>query len=322
MDSKSIAWALLTLVLVAHSGCSEVVKKMQLTWHQKCGWNAEDYFDDPQVIALCHAIEANDIAEIDRLFAAGANVNAQGKGKMTTLLWAFPDNKLDRFKRLLEHGADPNVIVESDFNTRGSGIRPGDSVTHMASKTGFQGYFKAVFEHGGDVNLVNSGKANLQNTPLFYVIELGGADKKQKINLLIDKGADINYMNGAWATPSMQAVTWGGQYDIALMLLKAGADHRVYVPKSNSRLIHIVLAEDRRKSTWTPQQQADYQKLIEWLKDHGESIEEALADRERWKSWSQSTGEYRRKMDAEIASRKAREAREKAAEKKANPNDE
>src|SRR5205809_270336 len=80
---------------------------MGSTFHQKCGWKAENYFSDPQVIALCRAIEANDLAEIDRLVAAGADVNAQGKGKMTPLLWAYPDNKIERFKRLLDHGANP-----------------------------------------------------------------------------------------------------------------------------------------------------------------------------------------------------------------------
>jgi hypothetical protein len=61
------------------------------TVHQRCGWKAEDYFTDPKVIALCHAIEANDLAEMERLVKAGADVNAQGKDKMTPLLWAFPD---------------------------------------------------------------------------------------------------------------------------------------------------------------------------------------------------------------------------------------
>lgn len=304
-------WVVIAITLIV--GCQEISKVLSnATWHEKCGWKAEDFFDDPQVIALCRAIEANDTAEIDRLVAAGADVNAQGKGKMTPLLWAFPDNKLQRFKRLLEHGANPNVVIESDFNTRGA-MRAGDSVLHMSCKTAFPGYFEAVLAHGGNVNLVKSGKGNLDDTPLFLVIKFGGPNKKGKIQMLLEKGADINYMNGAWATPVMQAANWGGQYDIALMLLEAGADHRIYMPKSNSRLIHLVLAEVRRSSTWTPQQKLDYQRLLQWLVDHGESLEEAKADRERWKSWSQTTGEYRRNMDREIAQRKAKEAREKRA---------
>jgi hypothetical protein len=284
---------------------------MQSTWHQKCGWKAEDYFDDPQVIALCRAIEANDIAEIDRLVAAGADVNAQGKGKMTPLLWALPDNKLDRFKRLLELGADPNVVIESNFNTRGA-MSAGDSVTHMACKTAFPGYFEAVFAHGGDPNLERTSLVGFHDTPLFTIIKSGGASK-EKIQFLIDKGTNLNYMNRVGATPVMQAVSWGGQYDIALMLLRAGADHKVRVLDNNSRLVHLVVKLESRLPYCTPQQKASYRDLVKWLEDHGESLEEARADHERWRSWSTTTGEFRRKGDAEIARRKAKEAREKAA---------
>jgi len=45
------------------------------TWHAKVGWKAGDYFEDPKVIALCDAIEANEVAEMKRLIAAGAHVS-------------------------------------------------------------------------------------------------------------------------------------------------------------------------------------------------------------------------------------------------------
>jgi hypothetical protein len=115
----------------------------------------------------------------------------------------------------------------------------------------------------------------------------------------------------------MTAVVWGGQYDIALDLLEAGADPKVYQPNSNSKLIHLVIdTEQNPATTWTPQKKSDYVKLVEWLRRNGESIENAKADRERWNSWSQTTGEFSRKMDAEVAERKAREARDKAAAEK------
>ena len=90
------------------------------TWHEKFSWNAAQYFDDPKVVSLCHAIEASDLQNIERQDYGGWDVNAKGKGNITPLLWAFPDNKLDRFNLLLRHGADPNVAVESDFETHGS----------------------------------------------------------------------------------------------------------------------------------------------------------------------------------------------------------
>jgi ankyrin repeat protein len=307
--------AVASILIALHTGCS-VGEKVHSTWHQKFNWKAEDFFDDPKVIGLCRAIEANDVAEIDRLIAEGANVNAKGKGAMTPLLWAFPDNKLERFRRLLDNGANPNVLFESDFGTRGA-IMKGSSVTHMACETAFPGYFAAVFAKEGDVNLVQQAAVGNGDTPIMCVVRFGGSDKEEKIKLLVTKGANLNHQNGAGITPPRLAVGWGGQYDIARMLLEAGADYKVYLPNSNSRLIHSVAAEKRKASPWTTNQKAEYERLVNWLEDHGESIEKAKADLERWASWSTTTGEYQRKMAAEVAARKAREAREKKSGDKA-----
>lgn len=286
-------------------GCQEATSDS--SWHDNFGWRAADYFDQPLVIELCGAIEANDLAEIDRLVAAGADVNAQGKGKMTPLLWAFPDGHLARFKRLLDHGADPNVLFESDFGTRG-GIQPGESVTHLAAGTRFSGYFAAVFDERGDPNLVKKTHALGQgDTPIFTVIQSNAPDRRQRLQKLVARGADLDHINGSEMTPTICAVAWGGQYALALDLLREGADHAIYAQsKSNQRLIHLVLADgDARRATWSPQQQADYEALIAWLVKHGESVALAQQDRARWKSWSISSGEFRRKMDAEVAAREA-----------------
>ena len=303
---------LLFLGLGRSLGWSVMAMLPGATVHQRCGWKADDYFTDPQVIALCHAIEANDLVEMERLVKAGADVNAQGKDKMTPLLWAFPDNHLPRFKWLLEHGANPNVIVEGEFNTR-QHISRGDSVTIMACKTSPPGYFEAVFDNGGDPNIRHTGLLGFSQTPLFAVITRGGGDKAAKIRRLIDLGADMNdrFSGG---TPVMQAVTWFGQFKLALMMLEAGADHRTYQHNEYRQLIHVVAGQERRLHEYPPEQRAGFHELVKWLEDHGESYEEAKADITRWDSWSRTTGEFRRRMDAEIAERKAREKAE--AEKK------
>ena len=108
----------------------------------------------------------------------------------------------------------------------------------------------------------------------------------------------------------MQAVTWGAQYDIAIMMLDAGANLRTYGESESQRLIHIVAKEERRLGEYTPEQRTGFHELVKWLEDHGESYEEAKADIARWDSWSRTTGEFRKKMDAEIAERKAREKAE------------
>lgn len=292
------------------TGCGVVNMIPGRTYHQLCGWRAKNYFTDPKVIALCHAIEANDLVEMDRLVKAGADVNAQGKDKMTPLLWAFPDNHLPRFKWLLEHGANPNIVVEGEFNTR-QRITRGDSVTHMACDTSFPGYFEAVFDNGGDPNIRHTGPLGFHETPLFAVITGAAANKAEKVKRLIDLGADMNAL-ASGDTPVTQSVTWFGQYDLALMMLEAGADFRKYMENDAMRLIHVVVRQERRLGQYTPEQRAGFHELVKWLEDHGESYEEAKADIARWDSWSGAT--FRQKMDAEIAERKARE--KAAAERK------
>lgn len=297
------------MLLFLPSGCVEG-SPFKPTWHQKFNWQAEEFFDDPQVVALCKAIEANDLDEIERLVKAGADVNAQGKGNMTPLLWALPDNKPERFGKLLEMGADPNVIFESDFNTKMSGIVPGDSVTHLVCRTHFPGYFELVFDHGGDPNLVHPVS---KDTPLTALITGSSVDRKKKLRTLIELGADVDHVNRLGSPPVITAVAHFGQYDLALMLLEVGANHKIYIENQNTRLVHIVYDETsgRRTRVMTPQQQADYNRLVEWLEDHGESLDEAKADWERWRSSGAFTFEQKRKLrEAEIAERKAREQQE------------
>jgi len=306
---RSIMMACLVLPLTL--GCGSLLLAGG-TYHQRCGWKAEAYFTDPQVVALCHAIEVTDLAEMDRLVKAGADVNARGKGKMTPLLWAYPDNKLPRFKWLLEHGADPNVVIESDFNTGGI-MNAGDSVTLIACRTTLPGYFDAVFDNGGDPNIRHTGPHGFSQTPLVAVIKRPVDDKPKKVARLIELGADMNAL-AAGGTPVMDAVGWGGQYDLALIMLEAGAEYRTYQENGSRRLIHSMVLEERSFRYYTPEQMAGFHKVVQWLEDHGESYEEAKADLKRWDSWSRTNGEFRRKMDAEIADRKARE---KAAASKA-----
>ena len=304
-------FAILALALLMITGCGRLVG-MRKTFHQRCGWKAEDYFIDPKVIALCRAIEANDLAEMERLVQAGADVNARGKGNMTPLLWAFPDNHLPRFKWLLEHGADPNVKIESEFNTRGFMV-PGDAVTHFVCKTAFPGYFDAVFEHAGDPNLRTR---RYEDVPLTLVIQGGGGGNREElIRKLIAIGADPNMFSGQ-ITPAMNAVTWCGQYGLANLLLDLGADHRVYEKDGMRRLIHFAVLEEQAFRGDDPRQKADYQALLKRLTDRGESIELARKDIERWYPWSRTTKEYNEKMAAEIAERKAREQAEAEAKNK------
>jgi ankyrin repeat protein len=294
--------ALTALVLPS---CSTIIADG--TWHHKFKWKATDYFSTPLEVALCNAIEANDLGEMRRLIKQGADVNARGKDNMTPLLWAFPDNKVERFKILLENGADPNVEVESDLNTRRI-IIPGDSITHLSARTTFPEQFLLVMKHGGDPNLVHR---RIQATPLHAVIESLASDKSERIQLLIDAGADLEHLS-LGATPAMHAAG-SGQFGIALQLVEAGADYSAYGESQLTRLIHILAASRHKRDL-------SYERLIAWLEERGESLEEAKKDLERWDSWNgmdpKKAATLRKR---EIAERLAREAEQKKQDSEERP---
>lgn len=246
---------------------------------QQFGWKPENFFTDAKVVALCHAIEKGNLGEIDRLVADGADVNAKGKGNMTPLLWAYPDNRLDVFTKILEYGADPNVQFTSDFGTRGD-VAEGSSVLEMSAMTWFPGYFKAVMKHGGDPNLIS--KATWGNTPLISVIEGYSPNKIESLRLLIDAGADINAMGrDGQITPLMKAVSWCGQYDLAICLLEAGADWEIMHATNYETVVNSLLFEEKsRIQSCSPTQKGDYDTLVKLLKQRGADFEEARRDEE------------------------------------------
>ena len=249
-----------------------------ISWDIKPQWKADDFFDDPKVIALCKAIEAKDLKEIDRLVAEGADVNAKGKGNMTPLLWAFPENKPDIFKRILEHGADPNVVVSSDFGTKFGKIQPGDSVLYHAARTEYPNYFKYVMQHGGDPNLI-FGQEKSQYSPLMVVVGGWCPDKKEAIQLLIDAGVDLDYRTDTNTTALSKSVS-GGYYSITLQLLEADASYNL-CKDNGGTFVHFFLRSDPEITLAlpTPEHRKGYEEVLTWLEANGADLEGARKDR-------------------------------------------
>lgn len=303
-DSSRTCLLLLLTILVVGCDVEDIAGKHlgQRSFHQKFDWKAAEFFEDPQVVALCEAIEADDLPEMDRLIAAGADVNARGAGNMTPLMWAFPDNKLPRFQKLLEHGADPNVKITSDLGVP-SGFAVGDSVTTEAAQTHFPGYFQAVMQAGGDANIRNGhGRSPIQIIILAMV-----PDAKERCEVALQHGADINALAGD-LTPPMAAVATAGQYDLALYFLEQGADHTLCMENKVQKLIHMVVSREANVNHLLPEQRADQQRLLKWLVAHGEDADTARADWARWTNFSPIPSEHAKQWRAEVAAKERREA--------------
>jgi len=270
-------------------------------WHQKHAWKAEDFFDDPKIIALCKAIDAKNIRKIDRLVADGADASAKGKGNMTPLLWAFTEGNQEVFKRILEHGADPNVVITSDFNTRG--IHPGESVLSIAAGIAYPHFFKYVMQHGGNPNL----RDNEGRSPLMSVLCSSRPNKKEEIQFLIDAGADLDYENDSLQTVLVASVS-SGNYSITLQLLEAGASFNYYWGEKEAFTILHVLVHGMSDVT-RPEEKEYYAKVIRWLETNGADFEGAKQDRANWRQYGKQSSarmaELKKRYEDDLAKKQA-----------------
>lgn len=291
--------------------------------YETLGWNAEDYFEDPQLVALCKAIEANDLSTVERLLSAGVDVNARGIANVTPLLWAFPGNHIERFRLLLEHGADPNVQLTQDMPSVGKVVKnkyiiEGDSPIWLAMQTRFDGFLESAIRHGGDVNQVHP---RWKEPLIAYAMKW---NKFEEVKLLAKHGANLDWKTAEGSSLVMGPVQ-NGRYAMTLLLLELGADHTIYVPKTNFRLIHFVAREERtrscrsdadvkynRKSTWSEHDKKAHQELVDWLKAHGEDYEKAQAEEKLWWEWLEKD-EYKEKMRKAYYARLQQERQKKEA---------
>jgi ankyrin repeat protein len=262
----------LILALTSCEKAAELVSKDITTMRQAFGWKANDFFDDPPVIACCEAIAANDLDKINRLLDSGVDVNTPGKDGMTLLLWSMPvpvSEDTECFELLLRRGADPNVKLTGDLGTR-QRLRSKDSVTTIAAKSRM-GTLQLVLEHRADLSQMNSWG----DTLLHIVINTGGLEVKNKLQLLIDCGVDLDRHNIYGETPAQFAISCGVN-ELALVLFEAGAKYDAYNRNFIQRPIHGLLKRASRLG-----KSPGHDELLSYLIEQGEDVAEAEEDNRR-----------------------------------------
>lgn len=313
MKSQPALWQLL-ITIAAISGC--VPSGSQ-------GLIAEQYFSDPEAIALCHAIEAGDVELIDDMVEAGADVNVRGENNMTPLMWAFVNGRILVCKGLLFHGADPNVALNGDIDSRmirtqAQQIRSGQSVIYLSAiarelaiahesaiaREGYGELFEWVMESGGDPD----ASLACVETVLHAVIR-GHCPHQRKarwVQLLIDRQVSLDVLDRSGNTPAICAMGWGGQHQIALMLLRAGANPLVYRENDNQRPVHCVV-----RALDSPVQigGTELKEIVRILQEHGESIDATRLEMAAYGEWAKASKSARigERREREVAVRKERE---------------
>jgi ankyrin repeat protein len=210
------AWIRLLLPLFILSGCAS----QQIPWgkmntaeaefNQRQQENllihmsVERLFPEPRLRKLAVAAGNGDIAQINQLVEEGVGVNGRGYENATPLFWSL--RNIDGFIRLLELGADPNVV----FND-------GGNVIHWALRKKNPSFLAAALSHGGNPNI----EGGMLGEPLIFAAT--GPEAKNKARLIIDAGANINSRGYNNRTPMMAAAGLG-QFDLVYELLSSGAN--------------------------------------------------------------------------------------------------
>jgi len=168
----------------------------------------KEAFSDPQVIELVLAASRGDTKKIDALVKAGVDVNTRGENGATPLIWMLPDKNIAGFERLLEHGAAPNLTYDERY-----------SVMWYLAGSDLSEFLELALEYGGDANWLG-GNSTIINPAITF-------GRVENIKILIDAGADVNFQNRVSGGTPLHAAGGTRQYQIAYMLLEAGADPRI-----------------------------------------------------------------------------------------------
>ena len=160
---------------------------------------------------VANAAMRGDVAQVETLLRAGADVNAaQGDG-MTALHWAAERADPRMADMLLRAGASVRAVTWIGEYTP----------LHLASRAGSPEVIKLLLDGGSDVKAVTS---NSGATSLHFASASGNPEA---VKLLLDGGADANAREGAWQqTPLMFAASLN-RAEVIRVLVQAGADPNV-----------------------------------------------------------------------------------------------
>lgn len=160
---------------------------------------------------LFRAAHTGDVAEIQRLAAAGADLNARDRRRRTPAHVAAFASQDATLRALAEAGADMNALDDRDYD-----------VVTIAAVANDPELMSLAIALGNDPGLVTSP---YEGTALIAAAHLGHVEVVRR---LIAAGAPLDHVNNLHWTAVMEAVVLGNggpdHQAVLALLLQAGAD--------------------------------------------------------------------------------------------------
>ncbi|HFB66223.1 MAG TPA: ankyrin repeat domain-containing protein [Aeromonadales bacterium] len=193
--------------------------------------NTNEIFIEEPLRTLARAVEEENLVSLVNYVKEGGNINLRGRHGLTLLYWSLKNKKKKSFQKLLELGADPNLILGMD-----------NSVIYWSAGLNDPFYLDMVLKYRGDPNLIDPRQLE---TPLFRAAT---PDGKGNINSLISSGAKLNFRNKFGETALLTAASLN-QYDVVYTLITAGADYAIHDRWNNGLDYFLKTSESMDKSS-------------------------------------------------------------------------
>ncbi len=237
-------------------------------------YKAEVFFDDPQVIEFCRAIEKGEFQKAEELLKQGVNINTVGKNGMTPFLWVVkhaimasrPKDKKQAFKFFINHKADPLKICKIDDTVY-------YTVLHYVATLKDSWYLKELLKSGlvkkEDIDLEVDGYSGRRTATLAAL----SAYRFINFKMLLDYGADVNWRPETIGRSLMEHTLTSTNWKFSYELLKRGMDFKADGDYRGPTIVNYAENMDYWPSVAINYSGTDWrQKCIAFLREKGVEV--------------------------------------------------
>lgn len=182
----------------------------------------------------------------------------------TLLMLTIKNSQFQITKLLLESGANPNL----------NDLYRGETAVIFAANNYDPKYLELILKYKGNPNAIENVPVKegdqVRETALLAAISYLDPNSLEKIKLLVESGADINYQNQGHTKSPLSKALMLDKLDVAFYFLQNGADYNLMLYKTvDGQDVYIL--EELRKCIidLKSEQYKSKEKVIQFLKGKG-----------------------------------------------------